>query len=66
MKSWSLKLAISDYDDDYDDDNDYDYDNNYYSSIIFVVAVVVVVIYDQQMIFAKILKMCLTGLTILA
>ena len=34
MKSWSLKLAISDYDDDDDDDdhynnNDYGYDDDY-------------------------------------
>ena len=51
MKSWSLKLAISDYDDDDDDDddNDYGYDDCYYSSIIVVN---VVALYDQQMIFS--------------
>ena len=44
-------------------DNDNDYDDYYYSSIIVVV---VVVSYDQQMILAKVLKICQMGPIILA
>ena len=67
MKSWSLKIATSDYgddgddDDDDDDDNDYCYDDYYHSLII----IVVVVVYDQETILAKILKMCQMGPKIL-
>ena len=81
VKNLSLKLAISDDNDDEDDNDDDDYYHNYnyddygydgyygyhYLSInIVVVVFLVAVVYDQQMILAKILKVCKMGPTILA
>ena len=81
MKSWSLRIVTSDYDDDdhdhdhgddddYHDDDDHDDDdhdddddhNDYgYGDYHYSLIIIAIVVYDQDMILAKILKMCQMG-----